>query len=186
MNDPRRLPRINDGIASGRSFEERVGAPDSFTSSLGYLVLAFAALELAASRYLASLIGPKEEVGVAVTAELSFANKVHLLSSLVRLRADDVYMNGGRPDPSGRFAEIAPLCFRAEELRNILLHSFWESIPLEPEMMLRFKRSAKAKHGLKVSLESLDSDTILDVADYIEESTRALDMFFMPRPWVPT
>ncbi len=173
---------LNAGIASGKTYEERVGAPDSVTSALGHVVLAFSWLEQIASRVIVGRLRADELAGYTVAAELSFGSKIHLIASLARLRDGDLE----RPDPAPidptRLDGVVAECFRAEELRNRLMHSFWESVPLQPDQMVRFKRSAKARHGLRDQVETVDAAAILDVADFIDHAASGLELLFAPPP----
>ncbi len=171
---------INAGIASGKSFEERVGSPDAVTSALGLLVLAFAWLEEVLSLSVMRVLSNEEMAGRAVVAELAFGKKLHLLASLVRLNPCGRHFNSRAPDPLSELEALITDCFRAEELRNRALHSMWLSVPLEPDSMQRFKISAKAKRGIQTDTEILDSAAILDVVDFMDRTADSLEMFFAP------
>src|SRR5206468_94889 len=101
---------------------------DSFTSALGYVVLSFASLEQTASRSIMQMFGPAEAIGAAVAAELPFAKKIHLLATLVRLNLTGRSFETAGKDPNEVFAAVLADCLRAEELRNTVMHSSWESV----------------------------------------------------------
>lgn len=64
-----------------------------------------------------------------------------------------------------RLAEIIIMCQKAEELRNTYIHSTY-SYRRGRERVFRAKLSARARDGLKVKLERVDSSLLLDVYDY--------------------
>jgi hypothetical protein len=55
-------------------------------------------------------------------------------------------------------------------------------VPFEPEIMQRFKHTAKAKRGLQSQVEHLHADVVLDVADFITHVTDSIELFFAPKP----
>jgi hypothetical protein len=169
---------VNDGIATGKSFVERVGAPTEIPAALGFVVLAFAELERSLTRSIVIALHAGEVPGETVAAELAFGKKVHLLSSLLRIGDSDGPARRPEHRPDARWDRIVERCFRAESLRNRLLHGSWEEAEGEGDRALRFKRSAKAARGLQTSVEVLDAAAILDVADFIASMAVNIDHFF--------
>lgn len=146
---------------TGLTFVERVGDPDEFHAAMGHIALAFSYLEDTARNLIVLLSGTTTEMGHIMTAELSFRQKLDVLGSLVRYRLstlteplDDIHTLEQSTE------ELFKACHRAEELRNMYFHSSYTGDE-------RAKFSAKARHGLRVQRESVDSSRLLDVADYI-------------------
>ncbi len=171
---------INDGIDSGKTFEARAGAPTEIPAALGLVVLSFASLERSLSRAIAHELRAGEVAGESVAAELPFKQKLHLLTSLLRMPAEERIAPRSVRTADATWAGIVAKCFQAEELRNRLLHSNWEPDDVRPDAALRFKRSAKMKRGLYTDAEILDSASILDVAEFIDRVTVEVDHYFLP------
>lgn len=164
---------------SGFSFEERTGDPDSFSAGIGRVVLNFSALEGTLSVAIAKCLQLDSVRGRIVTAELSFKVKVHMLSSLVRQSVPITKFNVGLDDPIESWNKISSQCFRAEELRNQILHSEWSGPYLRDMKASRHKITAKASRGLTEHVEVVDSARLLDIADYIVSVVVFVDEFFL-------
>ena len=162
--------------SGGHNFAERIGSPDEGTSALGYVIVGFSWLEESLESHIGSLAGVAPQTAPALTAELSFKTKVNVLSSLVRVQDDKHQFNAGSEDALDVWNDILKMLYRAEELRNQLLHSHW--LTIGGKTMRRRKTTAKAAHGIRVSAEHLSSDYLLDVYDYILNVDRTLNEFF--------
>ncbi len=106
-------------------------------------------------------LGVQNDIGAIVTAELSYKGLLHLASSLFKhkhKRGDFVVEN---EDCAERFDELMALCFAAEEHRNRTIHSSYVA------GRFRVKTTAKAKAGLKTTVEAIDADKLLDISDFI-------------------
>lgn len=103
---------------------------------------------------------PGKRLGQIVTAELSFRQKINLLSSIYK----DKITN------SNELAELDLVLKRAaqaEEKRNTLVHSVWTTyVDTETDTVARIKAVAKRK-GLKVEIKSVSLKDLESVADNI-------------------
>jgi hypothetical protein len=164
---------------TGDSFEERIGDPDAFSASIGHVVVSYSWLESALSDGIANCLNLNHELGKIVTSEISFGTKVHMLSSLVRHLASKRNFNVGTDDPLVCWGKISAQCFRAEELRNQVMHSQW-SPPVHSKMSgVRKKITAKASRGLAEHAETINSSGLLDIADYMNRVTMFVEEFFL-------
>lgn len=150
----------NDKITSGDSFEDRIGEPEKFDASLGKIVEGFSFLEEALSNIIILLLGVENDLGYILTAELSYKNKINLFASLIKYNIEK-YKKTSHDDIETQFKELLYLCNKAEELRNQIIHSNYVA------NRYRIKLSAKAKKGLKKTIEEINPDYLLDIADFI-------------------
>lgn len=163
---------------TGDSFEDRTGDPDSFSAGIGRVVLNFSELESQLSTGIAKCLTLDKTLGRIVTSEISFAVKVHMLSSLIRHLAPKRRFNVGNDDPISSWAKISAQCFRAEELRNQVMHSEWSGPYLKDLKAVRRKFTAKAARGLSEHSEIVTSARLLDIADYIISVAIFVEEFF--------
>jgi hypothetical protein len=164
---------------TGDTFEERTGDPDSFSAGIGRIVLNFSELEAQISRGIVKCLELDEKRGRIVTAEISFKNKVYILSSLIKHLSGQWKFNVGDNDTLKCWEKIEKQCFRAEEKRNQIMHSEWAGPYLRDLKANRIKYSAKAKSGLKKQIEPIDSGGMLDIADYIITVAVYVEEFFL-------
>ncbi len=171
---------------TGQSYEERIGDPDVHSSGIGCVAIGFSALEDTVDVAIAALLNADEPAARILVSEISFKAKVNILGSLVRERASTRTFNCSPADPIAVFHEMVSLLFRAEELRNQVMHSSWHHVPgLElrgpnpPETIQRRKMAAKAQKGLKVVAESLTGGELLDIYDFMLNVEYELDRFFI-------
>lgn len=142
---------------SGNSFEERTGDPDSFSAGIGRIVLNFSELESQLSAGIVKCLNLEQSLGRIITSEISFGVKVHMLSSLVRHLASERKFNVGIDEPLSCWAKISAQCFRAEEMRNQVMHSEWSGPYLRDLKAVRRKFTAKASRGLSEHTEPVTS-----------------------------
>lgn len=152
----------DDFKPTGLSFAERVGEPEEFDAAVGKIALEFSFLEDTTRNLIVLLSGTDPKIGNALVAQLSFRQKLDVLSSVVRLQVS----KRTQPEqldilegPRG-FNDLLRMCQRAEELRNSYLHSSYSNVE-------RIRISASARRGLRVHREPVDSSLLLDVADFI-------------------
>ena len=103
---------------------------------------------------------PGKRLGQIITAELSFRQKIDLLSSIYRDKRDN----------SSELAELDRVLKRAvqaEQKRNTVVHSVWTAYAVN-ETPGRIKTIAKRRSkGLKLEIESISVKDLEDVANYI-------------------
>jgi len=115
--------------------------PARHRQEIGSITVNFALLEHMIEFSIWELITKDQFVGQIITAELSFRNRIALLSSLVRHLKED----------SETISELETLLSRAlqaEEKRNLITHSDWAAGKTRGTIT-RFKRTAKISKGLR-------------------------------------
>lgn len=126
-----------------------------------------------------SCLGHDAAIGRTIAAELSVGVKVHILTSLIREPARKRRFIVGENDPIVEWNKVAAQCFRAEELRNQILHSEWSGPYLRDLKATRRAYTARASRGLTEHVESVDAGRLLDIADYtISVAILVAEFFF--------
>lgn len=148
-------------LLAGNSFKDRVGEASEFDAALGQVLIAFSVLERNLSEVVTILLDLSPDMGQIVTAEQSFRGLVNLMSSIVKYKTERGDFNIDSDESYKEIQEILKLCFKAEEHRNQVVHSRYM---LD---QFRIKTTAKAKHGLRTTSESVSSESILDISDFI-------------------
>jgi len=151
-------------VRSGKSFAKVIGRPDEFHDAMGRITLNFSYLEDMTRNTIIVLSDVDSAVGRILTSELSFRQKLDVLGSLIRNHVSKLPKNEKTHVVKERSLEIVSLCQKSEELRNTYLHS---SYAMHDS---RSKTTSKAKHGLVITVESVDSGLLLDVAEFIGET----------------
>jgi hypothetical protein len=169
--------RFEDIRKLGQGYEQRIGAPDACASALGLLVVGFSWLEKSLADHIGELAQLAAYVAPALTAEMSFKQRVAALSSLVRLSPPLRNYNTGHESTEAVWSDISSMLFKAEELRNTIVHSEW-LLP-NAKSMRRTKTTAKAAKGIRTVIEEYDAGHILDVYDYVLNVMYILDEFFL-------
>lgn len=113
----------------------------------------------------------EKETGRIVTAELSFRRKVQLFSALFVHRFPEKGIE--------QIKELRASLCKAEENRNIVIHSGWEPTSDRAEgQSVRKKTTAKRK-GLSTTTQVMDQEGLDEVAAQIGKATAEL-LAFMP------
>ena len=163
-------------VPSGQTYDERTGPATSQEAAIGAVTIQFADLEDTVAGAISQLLGREPSVGVIVTAEMSFRNKVNLMSSLARHEIGTGAWKPAWSEAADALPELSSICFKAEELRNGVVHTSWEH---SRGAARRIKRTAKAK-GLRAQILPGDAGALLDVADYISYVVLMVENFFAP------
>ena len=150
----------------GGSFAERAGDPDKFFSAIGMIAISFAELDDQLSEAIVSLLGSQHGAGEIVVAELSFRAKVNLFASLVRQRAKDRPFNVGNAPVLEVLRDLCANVFKAEELRNTVMHSSWKGLDMPDDKIVRKKITAKSKQGFRITEQEVDIGHLLDIAEF--------------------
>lgn len=172
---------FDDVHSTGQTFEERIGPPDACTSALGHVTVGFSWLEKSLDNHISDLAKLSPEIAPALTAELPFKTKVSVLSSLVRHQPPIRNFNCDSEDPAEIWDDILKMLYTCEDHRNRLVHSHWSqhwSQQIAGKIQ-RTKTTAKAKHGIRVTSETLTAGYLLDVYDYILNVQCVLDEYFL-------
>jgi len=106
---------------------------------------------------------PSKRLGQIVTAELSFRQKIDLLSSIYRDKLD-------KPAELAQLDEVLARVAEAEQKRNTIVHSVWTEYAVDGTPA-RIKATAKRKSkGLKMKIESVSVKDLEDIAEYIAKA----------------
>lgn len=125
--------------------------------SIGRMTVDFAMLEHSLSFFIWQLMGYKQFVGQAVTAQLSFRQLIDIFASLFRLCIGN----------NTKLKEIVRSLNHAAKRRNQIVHSFWGAGGKQG-LSMRFKITAKAKNGLQHQSEKVTVEDIQKFAEEIE------------------
>lgn len=149
---------LNEGCKMGKLV---IPLTDEHLRSLGKITANFALLEALVSLCIWTLIGGEQRLGQITTAELSFSQKVTLLSSLYRYRVNSAEES---TELKGLLSRIA----QAEEKRNAITHSVWAAGRTK-ETVTRIKTTAKRSTGLKFHFQQMSVQDLDEFADFIAE-----------------
>lgn len=155
------------------TYEERIGPPDKASAALGQVIIAFSWLEREVIRAVASLLDIKIDVAEILLSEMSFSSRIHTLGALVKRFEDSDKLNPWLGSAIDSWAEIEKQCFKANEKRNEIIHSTWNTPHLGNHPIASRVQIRGNKRLRKVEL-SWDPDKIFDVSDYI----RGIAYFF--------
>ena len=103
---------------------------------------------------------PGMRLGQIVTAELSFRQKIDLLSSIYR----------DKPNNSTKLAELDRVLARvaqAEQKRNIVVHSVWTAHEVKATVATIKSTAKRRSKGLKLEIKNMSVEDLEDVAKYI-------------------
>jgi len=126
---------------------------------LGEIVVVFGNLEFALEVAIWQLLGSRGRIdhplmAQAITAEMSFRQKVDALISM--LRQEGIVP----PDVLPELDALRKELFFVEQERNQLLHSAWNYSDALDGSFSRMKASAKAKGGLRRTLHQMPAERI--------------------------
>jgi len=139
---------------------------EEFFLALGRVTAHFAILEEQVEFLTWSLMGNDQRLGQIVTAEMSFRNKVALLSSVFRHRVDDDSVRD-------ELEQILSRATAVEVQRNVVIHSSW-GLGDSPETRTRFKKTARKGKGIEHQFEQMTAAQIESIAH--EASAVAMDL----------
>jgi hypothetical protein len=144
----------------------------------------FTILEENISRWITTMLKVQQDTADIILAEMSFKNKVHLLGSLLHRLIRETGPTEAIPDPYEFVRECISQCFRAEELRNQVMHSTWHDSEHDSEARrtLRRKITAKGSRGLHIHEEDFDSRLAADIANFIITVSFDLDQLLLNFP----
>lgn len=141
--------------------------PDHYLVEIGRVVANFAILEKELSSLIHCLLGTNEDVTQIVTSELSFRNLLDLSASLVKQLHS--------PKETELFKATLKLVEKAEEKRNLIVHSIWK-VGFDWGVT-RSKNTAKRGRGLQTQNEFYSLEDLQIVAVQIVRARRAVRIF---------
>jgi len=132
--------------------------------------MAFQELEELVSCLIGLLISDDNQLGLIITSELSFRNKLGLLYSLYLYRT-------ATPQRPEDLKKLLARLRRVEERRNTILHSYWVKSPV-CGMLIRYKYAAKPAKGFVQDVEDLQPEHIEAIAAEIGLVADDLILYF--------
>jgi hypothetical protein len=152
----------------------QINISNEILAELGKITVLFGLMEASLGEIIGRIItvgGRRRELGVIVTAELAFKQRVSAVNSLLLLAL------GKDNEVVAQFDRVKPLLFQAEQERNTIVHSVWakDAEAVDPHAVIRMKATTKPRHGLRtefvaMSLEDLQQTTALLATAYGELS----------------
>jgi len=149
-----------------------VSVSEKHCLAIGKCTVALAELEHWLSAFAWALIGPDQHVGQIVTAEMSFARKIDLVSSLFKHRCP---VATEREELRVLLARLSTL----EQERNTVQHSLWIRQSEDPDLATRLKITAKRKHGLSHAKEEVTEATLENLARELQAATSDFSTFMV-------
>lgn len=154
----------------------KINISDEILAEIGKITVVFGLIEASLCEIITRIItvgGRVRELGVIVTAELSFKQRVSILTSLLLLaleRDSEVIKQCER---------IKPLLFDAEQKRNAVVHSAWakDSESVDPHGVIRMKSTAKSRHGLRTDFIARSLDDLRQTTDLLGNAYGQLCVF---------
>jgi hypothetical protein len=153
-----------------------INLSDEILVEIGKITVVFGLIEDSLNEIIGRIItvgGRIRELGTIVTAELSFKNKISVLTSLLHLALEK------DNEALKQFDRIKPLLFDAEQKRNVVVHSVWAKDEESPDVhgVLRIKSTAKSRHGLRTDFISMNLDDLRQTTDRLGEAYGQLCVF---------
>ncbi|PCI31900.1 MAG: hypothetical protein COB53_12805 [Elusimicrobia bacterium] len=157
---------IDDFSRSQTSLEVQPGELDEYSTAIGHTAIWFSGLEENVSTVIHNLLRLDTRVGKIVTEALSFKTKVQLMASLAaKWREEGCFKDS--PDHEEFLDELVKRCFKAEELKNQILHSSSLETFFREKKPKRRKVPAKHHHATPRKAKTINSSYLLDAADFI-------------------
>lgn len=152
--------------------------PDEILLAIGRIAVNFAIVEGTIAFYSEALLAPRDpnDVGRAVTANMSFKNLVHLLSSVHRLRVDD-------RSEQQRLDALLSRALTLEEKRNMVTHSRWSPTDNAGEVV-RWKTTASKKRGLHDQFQHMTETELQSLADELNRLHADIVSFMFESKWI--
>ena len=153
-----------------------INISDEILVEIGKITVVFGLIEHSLSEIIGRIVtvgGRVRELGTIVTAELSFKQRVSVLTSLLLLALEK------DNDAIKQFNRLKPLLFDAEQKRNVVVHSVWakDEESADPHGVLRIKSTAKSRHGLRIDFIAMSLDDLRRITDLLGKAYGQLCVF---------
>lgn len=165
------------GTTETASYRERVGDPEELPAVIGLISVNFSGLEEKLSETIIKMLQVDERRGLAITSEMSFKAKVNLFASLYNELRQEYYFNTFPGFEDAYVKELVKALNRAEDKRNLVIHSSFIRDYHNEQRIYRHKTTAKQKHGLRKTVEESDIVKLFNIADDIICLEFELDQF---------
>lgn len=154
----------------------KLNISDEILAEIGKITIVFNLIENSLTEIIVKIVtvgNRKRDLGLIVTAELSFKQLVSTLSSLLLFTL-------GENDPHYlQFDKISKQLFKAEQERNIVVHSIWASTSESTSTndVIRIKTTAKHKKGLRKDFINMSLSELRKISDSMDEAYKDLCLF---------
>ncbi len=167
-------------LATGDVTVTGVGFADDLMAEVGKIVVGFAVLEDALAELIVTFVsmGFSRDMGQILSCELTYNQRIGVIDSVLLLfkgriekTSQEVLDQAGLIVPADaialitRFSTLKPGLFKAQELRNSVVHAGWAH--REDGTMVRTKATAKAKKGLNVKTETFTLSQLKEITSEI-------------------
>jgi hypothetical protein len=158
-------------------------AGNNLAKAVGSVILNFAYLEIMLSYSIWVMIDISDpDIGKIVTAGTSFNTLIGLFDALYRHRVLDVIEKEGitADRQLSTLDNLIKRMTKANERRNMIVHSAWAIDTKKPDVYSRFKFTAKRSKGLRRVDERITVDDVHAAAHFISEVANELQKFSQP------
>ena len=154
----------------------KISLSDEVLAEIGKITVVFGLIESSLAEIIGRIVtvgGRRRELGMIVTAELSFRQLVAIVDSLL------LFALGEDHDVVAEFGRIKPKLFQGEQHRNVVIHSVWanQSGSVDPHAAVRMKATAKQKKGLRADFVEMGLNDLQRITDVLGEAYGQLCLF---------
>ena len=154
----------------------KINLSDEVLVEIGKITVVFSLIEASLAEIIGIIVtvgGRPRQLGTIVTAELSFPQRVALLSSLL------LFALGKNNEVVQEFARLKPKLFQGEQQRNVVVHSVWakQSDSVDSHAIVRLKATAKHKTGLRADFIKMGLQDLRRITDVLGEAYGQLCLF---------
>ena len=144
----------------------KISLCDEVLTEIGKITVIFGLIDHSLAEIIGRIVtvgGRPNELGQIVTAELSFKQRIATVDSLL------LFALGKDHDFVNQFAQVKPLLFKAEEQRNLVVHSIWLNPcnAVDSETIIRLKTTAKQKRGLHTDFVAMTLPALRQITDIV-------------------
>jgi len=143
---------------------------DEHLKQLGRLVVNFSSLEIHMAFIVWNMISTDQNIGKAITSNMSFSALNNLFGSLSEIHFKEENLKSDAQTIISKMGEL-------NEKRNQVIHSFWGTNEDNPEIVTRIKFKPKGIKGLSIQEEQIGAEKIKILADDIKEGSQLLIQF---------
>lgn len=162
----------------------KINISDEVLAEIGKITVVFGLIEDSLAAIIGSIVtvgSRPRELGMIVTAELSFRQRIDALSSLL------LFCLGKENEYVAQFEHIRRLLSHAQEERNKVVHSVWakQFCSGDAHAVIRMKSTAKQKRGLRTDFISMGLEDLRQLTESVGEAYGKLclfELYFQEKP----
>lgn len=142
-----------------------MNAREALYREVGRITVNFSRLDFFLGLLLGGLMRVRFDVGLMITTEQSFRQKVSLLSSFTKLISEAP--GGSKSQIGNELQHLLHKLANYEERRNAITHSLWgfSEKELDSDKQFRIKVTAKQKRGLHHGFEQMSNSELSKIGD---------------------